>query len=168
MPSSSTRSENDLLTGRLNSQREHVVGILEGLSDEVMRRPVLPSGWSCVGLLQHLAIDVEQFWFRGVIAGDQAAIDEVLQYRAWHVSPETPVASIFARYRREAAAADAIIAATSLDAGPGLWPEGLFGEWRLDSVREGVLHVLTETATHAGHLDAARELIDGRTWLILS
>jgi len=28
--------------------------------------------------------------------------------------------------------------------------------------------VITETATHAGHLDAARELIDGRTWLILT
>ncbi|MGH9304633.1 MAG: DUF664 domain-containing protein, partial [Acidimicrobiales bacterium] len=28
--------------------------------------------------------------------------------------------------------------------------------------------VITETATHAGHLDATRELIDGRTWLVLS
>jgi hypothetical protein len=32
-------------------------------------------------------------------------------------------------------------------------------------VREVILHVITETAVHAGHLDAARELIDGRTWL---
>jgi hypothetical protein len=32
-------------------------------------------------------------------------------------------------------------------------------------VREIILHVITETAVHAGHLDAARELIDGRTWL---
>jgi len=31
-----------------------------------------------------------------------------------------------------------------------------------------VLHVITETATHAGHLDAVRELIDGRTWMILT
>ena len=36
------------------------------------------------------------------------------------------------------------------------------------TAREVVLHVLTETAVHAGHLDAARELIDGRTWLVLS
>jgi Protein of unknown function (DUF664) len=28
-----------------------------------------------------------------------------------------------------------------------------------------MLHVITETACHAGHLDAARELIDGRQWL---
>jgi Protein of unknown function (DUF664) len=31
-----------------------------------------------------------------------------------------------------------------------------------------ILHVITETATHAGHLNAVRELIDGRTWLILT
>jgi hypothetical protein len=29
------------------------------------------------------------------------------------------------------------------------------------------MHVITETATHAGHMDAARELIDGRQWLVL-
>jgi hypothetical protein len=27
------------------------------------------------------------------------------------------------------------------------------------------MHVVTETAVHAGHLDAVRELIDGRQWL---
>jgi hypothetical protein len=31
-----------------------------------------------------------------------------------------------------------------------------------------MLHVVTETACHAGHLDAARELIDGRRWLVLT
>jgi hypothetical protein len=167
MSPSSTSSENDLLVDRLGSQRAHVVGILEGLSEEEIRRPVLPSGWSGLGLLQHLAVDVEQLWFRGVVGGNRAAIDEVVRYDAWHVGPGTPVASVFDLYRRQAAAADAIIGAASLDAPPGVWPDDLFGEWRLDSVREVVLHVLTETATHAGHLDAARELIDGRTWLIL-
>ena len=160
-------SENDLLAGRLGGQRDHVVGILEGLTEEELRRPMLPSGWGCLGLLQHLAVDVEQLWFRGVVAGDRAAIDEVLQYGAWHVGPETSAASVFDRYRRESAAADAIIAAASLDAAPGLWPDDLFSGWCYDTVREVILHVLVETATHAGHLDAARELIDGRTWLVL-
>jgi len=35
-------------------------------------------------------------------------------------------------------------------------------------LRQTILHVITETATHAGHLDAVRELIDGRTWLVLT
>jgi hypothetical protein len=38
---------------------------------------------------------------------------------------------------------------------------------RPSSLREIVLHVLAETATHAGHLDAARELIDGKLHLVL-
>jgi Protein of unknown function (DUF664) len=29
------------------------------------------------------------------------------------------------------------------------------------------MHVITETAVHAGHLDAVRELIDGRQWMVL-
>ena len=32
-------------------------------------------------------------------------------------------------------------------------------------MREIILHVITETAVHAGHLGAARELLDGGTWL---
>jgi hypothetical protein len=52
----------------------------------------------------------------------------------------------------------------SLDAPPARWPD-YFTSWRLRDVREIILHVITETAIHAGHLDAARELLDGRTWL---
>jgi hypothetical protein len=51
----------------------------------------------------------------------------------------------------------------SLDAPPARWPD--YFSWRLRDVREIILHVITETAVHAGHLDAARELLDGRTWL---
>jgi hypothetical protein len=38
----------------------------------------------------------------------------------------------------------------------------------MDNLREVILHVLTETAVHAGHLDAARELIDGHQRLVLT
>lgn len=43
-------------------------------------------------------------------------------------------------YRRNIERADAIIASSSLDTPPAWWPEGLFGSWRLHSVREIVLH----------------------------
>lgn len=49
------------------------------------------------------------------------------------------------------------LAHESFRAGPGST------EWRLPDLRAVVLHVITETACHAGHLDAARELLDGRT-----
>ena len=54
----------------LQRQRNHVLGAIEGLSDEPLRRPVLPSGWSCLGMVQHLTLSVERLWFRAVVAGD--------------------------------------------------------------------------------------------------
>lgn len=54
------------------------------------------------------------------------------------------------------------------DAPLAWWPQHLFGEPHLHNVREVLLHVITKTACHAGHLDAARELIDGRQWLVLT
>jgi hypothetical protein len=68
--------------------------------------------------------------------------------------------------REEVRLADDVIAAVPLDAPPARWPAELFGDFRLPDLRAVLLHVLTETSTHAGHLDAARELIDGRTWLV--
>lgn len=48
-----------------------MLGILENLPEEALLRPVLPTGWTCAGLVQHLALDVERFWFRQVMAGEQ-------------------------------------------------------------------------------------------------
>jgi hypothetical protein len=170
MPQPSPGTENRTLLAYLNAQREHVLGILEGLDEEALRRPVLPSGWSCLGLLRHLALDDERFWFRGIVSGEQIVIDQVTVAPddAWKVGPDVPVEVVFDTYRQQIDLANAIITATPPDASPAWWPEELFGDWRLDNVREVILHVLTETAVHAGHLDAARELIDGRTWLVLT
>jgi hypothetical protein len=33
--------------------------------------------------------------------------------------------------------------------------------------RSVIMHVLAETAVHAGHLDSTRELLDGRQWIVL-
>ncbi|MFJ5234693.1 DinB family protein [Kitasatospora sp. NPDC088391] len=156
------------LTGVLNGKRAHVMEILEGLDEEALRRPVLPSGWTCLGLVHHLALDDEKFWFRAVAAGEPAAIEEILGAAddAWHPSAELTAEQVFARYREESARADAVLAGADLDAAPAWWPD-FFGGWRYDTLREVVLHVITETATHAGHLDAVRELIDGRQRLVL-
>jgi hypothetical protein len=48
------------------------------------------------------------------------------------------------------------------------WPHDLFGEPHLRTLRDVLLHVITASACHAGHLDAARGLIDGRRWLVLT
>jgi len=162
--------ESTTLLSYLSAQRAHVLGILEGLDEEALRRPVLPSGWTCVGLVQHLALDVERFWFRCVVAGEQTVIDGLAEAgdNAWHVGADVPAEVVFDLYRQEIDRANAIITATPLDAAPAWWPPELFGDWRLHDLREIMLHVITETACHAGHLDAARELIDGRRWLVLT
>jgi uncharacterized damage-inducible protein DinB len=162
--------ERTMLVAYLDAQRNHVLGILEGLSEEDLRRPVLPSGWTCLELVQHLALDVEQFWFQAVIAGEQDAIDSLEEGAdAWRrVAPDVPAGEIFDLYRQEAERANAIIGATPLDAAPAWWPGDLFGDWRLQNLRQTILHVITETACHAGHLDAVRELIDGRRWMDLT
>jgi len=158
--------ESQALLSSLANQREHVLGILEGLSEEDLRRPMLPSQGSCAGLVHHLAIDVARFWFRAVVAGEKVPGDE--PDNAWQVPADLTGGAVLDLYRREIELAGAIIAATSLDSPPAWWPDDLFGSWRLSDVREIVLHVIAETACHAGHLDAARELIDGQQWVVLT
>jgi Protein of unknown function (DUF664) len=100
------------------------------------------------------------------VAGDPVVIDHVgSQASAWQVDPGLPAADVLDRYRQEASLADAVIAASSPDADLAWWPSPE-GEWRLHNVRDVLLHVITETACHAGHLDAVRELIDGQQWLV--
>ena len=166
MPEPEVYGERAVLLSYLNKQRDHVLGILDGLSDEDLRRPVLPTGWTCLGLVQHLALDIERFWFQAVVAGERVDLESGAD--AWQVPADVPAGAVLEGYRQEIALANPIIAATSLDAAPAWWPEELFGGWRLHNLRQIIMHVITETACHAGHLDTVRELIDGHTWLILT
>jgi Protein of unknown function (DUF664) len=160
-------TETDLLLSSLNNQRAHVLGILEGIPEEALRRPVLPSGWTCLGMIQHLTLADERFWFRGIVAGDPACVEtsKEADTAVWQVSPAVPASAVFDAYRQQIELANAIITTTALDAAPALWPDELWPTWKLQDLRAILLHVITETACHAGHLDAARELIDGRQWL---
>jgi len=87
---------------------------------------------------------------------------------AWEVDVETSSADVVARYRDEVARANDVISSTPMDAAPVTWPEEMFGEFRLPDLTSILLHVITETACQAGHLDAAREILDGRQWVVLS
>jgi hypothetical protein len=149
----------------LQDQRAHVLGILEGLPSEAMQTSVLPTGWTCVGLVQHLALDVERWWFRQIQAGETIGPEEPgAPESSWQVGADTSPAAVLDLYRHEAALADAILAATPLDTEPAAWPDEIWPDWRLADLRAIALHVIAETACHAGHLDAVRELLDGRTW----
>src|SRR5262249_1948521 len=88
----------------------------------------------------------------------------------WLVGPQITAREVFGLYREEIARANAIIAATPLDAlarrrdprrGTWGWPEAA----QPVTLRWIILHMIEETARHARHLDTARELLDGRTGL---
>lgn len=161
-----------LLLAVLGAQRRHVLDALDGLDEEALRRPVLPSGWNCLGLVRHLTTDVERFWFRGVVAAEPEVTASVNTTpgddSGWRAGPGDTAAGILAAYREEAARSDTLVAARTVTTPTAWWPGELFGDWRLHTLREIVLHVITETACHAGQLDAVRELLDGKQWLVLT
>lgn len=163
--------ERELLLRYLNAQRKHVLGILEGLTDEQLRRPVLPSGWTCLGMVKHLALSDEHYWFRCIVGGEPLGfLPDVpgVPDPDWHVEPEATPDDVFDLYRDEIRHADEIIASTPLDMAPRQ-RDPAWDEWGGDfpDLRFIMLHMITETACHAGHLDAARELLDRRQWIVL-
>ncbi len=156
--------ETAVLRRFLDEQRHHVLGILEGLTEEQLTRPVLPSGWHCLGMVKHLALSDEHYWFRCVMNGEPEDYFPEGPNAEWQLGPDETAEGVFALYRDEIARADEIIAAYSLDQPPRHPPQ-----WGPDvaDLRTIMLWVIRETACHAGHLDAVRELIDGRQWIVL-
>jgi uncharacterized damage-inducible protein DinB len=169
MSPSTPQTETTALLTHLDAQRHHVLGIVDGLGEADLHKSVLPSGWTILGLVQHLTLDVERFWFSAVVAGDPHAIDGLAKGdEAWHVSAGIAGSEVFERYLEEAARANQIIDSLPFDAKPLWWPTAQFGDWRIESLREIILHVIVETACHAGQLDVVRELLDGKQWLVLT
>jgi uncharacterized protein DUF664 len=151
----------------LAAQREVVLSIVAGLDEEAWHRPVVPSGWTTAGLVEHLG-GAEWHWFQGVVAGehpepapgeDPPAYDPAAAFTCGE-----PSAEIISFYREQCANSDAVLAVTPLSARPR-GRHGVPGKDEPPDVRWIVLHMIEETARHAGHLDIARELLDGRTGL---
>jgi hypothetical protein len=116
--------------------------------------------------VQHLALDVERFWFRAVLAGE--TVDLCSGDEAWSVDAATPAAAVLDTYRDEARRADELLHGLDLGAQPAWWPAEVFADLPVRDVRQTILAVVVETACHAGHLDAVREMLDGRQHLVLT
>lgn len=159
-------TERETLLGALHGARTHVLDQLEGLDDASLRRPVLPSGWTPLGLVRHLTLSDERYWFEVVVAGGPLDWWPEGERGDWLVRDDESAEDVLEAYRSAAQASDRILAGVSLDAAPAHrepdWPAGRFAD-----VRSVVQHVVVETATHAGQLDAVRELLDGRQYIVL-
>jgi hypothetical protein len=153
-----------LLCQALGQQREHVLAAVEGLDETQLTTSLVRSKWSPAEVVSHLTFHVERFWFRDVFAGEDVERDDDPE-NAWVVAPGGGLA-IVARYRDECALADEVIAMHDAIDEPAVWPDR-FGSWRLSNLYEIMLHVVTETAQHAGHLDIVREMIDGTQYMVI-
>jgi uncharacterized damage-inducible protein DinB len=153
-----TGGEKESLHVSLDRHRDVVLWKVEGLDDGQLRRRMTPSGTSLLGLVKHLA-SVEYGWFCETFGRESEAIpfDENDPEADMRAEPHETTAELLDYYRRARAAADQVIDELSLDDVGTAW----FGD--TVSMRWVLIHMLEETARHAGHMDILRELIDGAT-----
>jgi len=159
-----TGSELEQLTAFLDFQRETVLWKAEGLDAAQLAQPLPSSSLTLAGLLHHLAL-VEDSWFRDrfaglpeqdIWAGVDWAADPDFEFRtALELEPD----EVRRRYRDAIArSAEVVAGAEGLDQlGAKPWRDGT--RWNLRWV---LIHMIEETARHAGHADLLREAIDGQ------
>jgi hypothetical protein len=154
------QGERETLEGFLDWYRAVVERKVDGLSLEDAKRVSTPTGMTALGILRHLGW-VERGWFRETFAGeDVEAIDLDGDNSAeFAIGEGDTVESVIAFYRAEVGEARRVVRESpSLDALSVR--ETSYGE-RV-SLRWVMVHMLEETARHAGHLDLMREDIDGQ------
>jgi uncharacterized damage-inducible protein DinB len=153
-------AEREQLNGFLDFLRATVVLKATGLTDEQARRPLVASSplTTVSGLVSHLTY-VENAWFGVVLSGEPSpwkerlAADPDAEFRA---GLETPLPELLAAYEAECEHSRAVAARLDLTA------EGDH-HGRPVSLRWVLIHMIEETARHAGHLDLLREEADGST-----
>ncbi|MFD0691390.1 DinB family protein [Actinomadura fibrosa] len=150
--------EKENLKFSLDRHREAVLWKLRGLDDEQLRRPMTPSGTNLLGLVKHLAA-VEYNWFCETFGRETEPLpfDDDDENADLRVEPHETTADVLAFYERARAASDQVIAELDVEALGTAWS----GE--TVSLRWVLVHMVEETARHAGHVDILRELIDGAT-----
>jgi hypothetical protein len=156
--------EKSALVDFLERQRASVRSIVEGLSEEHWHTSVVPSGWTPAGFVEHLA-GAEYHWFQGVIEGivfEPPSDESFVPYdpNAAFVS-DLPSSEILRNYVEECERSDAVLAMKTMSDRP----RGRHGNREVPTVRWVVLHMIEETATRSGHLEIAREILDGQTKL---
>jgi uncharacterized damage-inducible protein DinB len=151
-----TGAEKESLKDALDRHRDAILWKLEGLDDEQLRRPMVPSGTSLLGLVKHLAA-VEYGWFCDTFGRDAEPLpfDDDDPDADLRIEPGETTEDVLAFYGRARAAADQAIDELNVeDTGTAWFGEAVTMRWVL-------IHMVEETARHAGHVDILRELIDG-------
>jgi hypothetical protein len=158
----STADERAMLQAFLDLYRETIKRKVGGVSEEDAVRRLVPSATTLAGIVKHLRW-VELGWFQRVLAGRPP---EDLPPVPWsdqdpdadfRLEPGETLAQVIAEYDQECARSRAVAAEHSLD------DTGTHRRLGQVSLRWIYLHMIEETARHAGHADILREQIDGTT-----
>jgi uncharacterized damage-inducible protein DinB len=155
--------EKATLVDFLKGCRETLELKCRGLSAEQMaRRSAPPSNMSLLGLVRHMA-DVERYWFRTVLSGEDAprryrtTEDHDADFNGATADPEV-VDDAWHAWRDEVTYAEQCVEGVR-DLGTTV---PLPDEEEEIAVREVLMHMVEEYARHCGHADLIRERIDGR------
>lgn len=154
--------ERTQLIGWLDMQREIIRWKCQGVSEEDAHRSVLPTSplMTLAGIVSHLRW-VEHCWFQILLNGESAAknpqFDEALPEDADMLVDGISLAQLLEEYERECESSNEAIVAFALD------DIGKNRDFKSGSasLRWILLHMIEETARHAGHMDTIRELVDG-------
>jgi uncharacterized damage-inducible protein DinB len=146
--------EKAVLLSFLNYLRGTVAAKAEGVDEQLARTPGVPSGTNLLGLIKHLTAAELNWFVRGYAGADIEFADLSMQL----ASDETG-AEVLAAYRAATGRANQVIEGaddlSSLAArGTGRTPQPHTLRWIL-------IHMIEETARHAGHADILREQLDG-------
>lgn len=153
----SNGTEKETLEAFLDYHRDTLLMKCEGLSDEELRRPMVVSGTSMLGVVKHLGY-VERWWFQEVFAAESAEFlrrsdDRDAEFR---IEESDSTESIIEFYKQECNKSRAIVASAQ--------PEDIAKHSNSErSLRWILVHMIEETCRHNGHVDILREMIDGRT-----
>jgi uncharacterized damage-inducible protein DinB len=160
-----TRERADLLAA-LAEARHFLRLTTRELDDEQARARTTVSALCLGGLVKHVAL-VEERWAAFILEGPSAfppvdAASMETHARGFQMDEDETLAALLARYESVAATTDELVRTLpDLDADHPL-PEAPWnppGARR--SARQVLLHIVAETAQHAGHADIIREGIDG-------
>jgi uncharacterized damage-inducible protein DinB len=158
--------EHDLLLGYLAQQRAVLRLTAYGLTDEQARTPAAaPSPLTVGGLIKHVA-RVERQWIDVVLERERPASAQDDYVDGFTMGADETLDELFTFADAMAAETEAVVRgiadlgqAVPVPRGVPWYPDDL-DAW---SVRWVLLHLVAETARHAGHADVVREALDGAT-----
>jgi uncharacterized damage-inducible protein DinB len=155
--------ERDGLLSYLAQQRYVLRLTAYGLTDEQARATPTPSALSVGGLLKHAA-STEDSWMATVLQQERPGVDDYLA--SFRFEESDTLAAVLERYDDVARRTESVVAGIPDLGQPVPVPRGVpwfpqdVEAW---SVRWVLLHLIQETARHAGHADIVREGVDGAT-----